>query len=330
MVLAANRCDSLRRWRKTEFMKALEIIAWTVALALLSLPCAGQPACARLSVLASAVVPEGKLSLADLLRDGDEGCSQLRMAAARMILGNAPPPGAVRVLEGEEVRGLLQKLSWALQRSALESSLPRRIVVRRAGNLASCAEIRKAVTRALSQGSPSAASEPEARKPASEQRLLPDMDCGAATRIAAGSALEVTKISWDAGLRSWEILVRCLRRSDCVPFLIRVPQTDAEGRRDVFSASTIPAASPFPTPASRSTLLLLQKATNLPSTAVPALVRPGQAITLVWERAGIRLSLPVICLDRGGAGQWVRARTRNGSRILRAEVMSDELLRASL
>jgi flagella basal body P-ring formation protein FlgA len=60
-----------------------------------------------------------------------------------------------------------------------------------------------------------------------------------------------------------------------------------------------------------------------------AVVKPGQGATLVWEQGGIRAEFPVICLDRGGIGESVRARVKNGDRILRAEVVSEGRLRAT-
>jgi len=60
------------------------------------------------------------------------------------------------------------------------------------------------------------------------------------------------------------------------------------------------------------------------------LVKPGQTATLTWEQAGLRIVLPVTCLDAGGLGQFVRVRFKNAARILRAEVMGKAILRASL
>jgi Chaperone for flagella basal body P-ring formation len=60
-----------------------------------------------------------------------------------------------------------------------------------------------------------------------------------------------------------------------------------------------------------------------------ALVKPGDVATLVWEQGGILIQLPVICLDAGRLGQLVRARSPNGSRILRAEVVGQGALRVT-
>jgi len=40
--------------------------------------------------------------------------------------------------------------------------------------------------------------------------------------------------------------------------------------------------------------------------------------------------LPVICLDRGNVGDSIRVRIKSGSRVLRAEILNESLLRAIL
>jgi len=57
-------------------------------------------------------------------------------------------------------------------------------------------------------------------------------------------------------------------------------------------------------------------------------VRPGQTVTLIWDQAGIRAVVPVICLDHGGLGQQVRARIPRGGRVVRAIVLSAGRLQA--
>jgi len=60
------------------------------------------------------------------------------------------------------------------------------------------------------------------------------------------------------------------------------------------------------------------------------LVAPGETATLTWDQGGIRVVLPVTCLDAGAMGQFVRVRLKNATRILRAEVVGAGTLRASL
>ena len=45
-------------------------------------------------------------------------------------------------------------------------------------------------------------------------------------------------------------------------------------------------------------------------------IRPGEGATLLWEERGIRLEIPVVCLDGGAKGETVRARVRgHGGRM---------------
>jgi hypothetical protein len=64
-----------------------------------------------------------------------------------------------------------------------------------------------------------------------------------------------------------------------------------------------------------------------PST--PPTVRPGQAALLVWEGNGIRVVVPVTCLDRGASGESVRARIVPSGQVVRAVVVEAKLLRAA-
>ena len=59
------------------------------------------------------------------------------------------------------------------------------------------------------------------------------------------------------------------------------------------------------------------------------LVRPGETVTLLWDQDGIRLLVPAVCLDRGEAGEPVRARIVRSGRMIRAIVESAGTLRAA-
>jgi hypothetical protein len=99
--------------------------------------------------------------------------------------------------------------------------------------------------------------------------------------------------------------LRCMQREDCIPFLVWA-----------HADRTPPAAESDPPKAAGA--------------AVESLVKSGQTATLTWDEAGIRVVLPVTCLEAGGLGQLVRVQFRNGARILRAEVVGSGALRATL
>jgi hypothetical protein len=138
-----------------------------------------------------------------------------------------------------------------------------------------------------------------------------ELDCGAMPGLAPGISLELTKVFYDRMLHSWEFLVRCAAPADCVPFLVRWSHASGESRRDGPQLSS--STSHDRVPESQHILL-----------------RPGETATLVWDQDGIRVVLPVICLDRGNVGDSIRVRIKSGSRVLRAEIINESLLRAIL
>jgi hypothetical protein len=285
-----------------------------------------QPACPA-KVVARVEVPDGEFSLTDLL--APDTCPALRQAAAGVALGHAPLAGSERVFTGSEVRAQLNNLAVSLP-STTEfaiTSVPERIVVRRAGPRATCAEIGLRIADNTPESALSSASSPP--QSAAGPSLLWDVSwqdpslqktswqknmCGGAGRIPQQAALEITKKVWDAGLRSWKVSVRCRHPGDCVPFLVRSPGQGLPSRSSVLpngqssTASTIAAATGTP------------------------LVRPGQTVTLTWDQGGIRLVVPAVCLDLGGPGEVVRARILGGDgggRLMRAVVESAGRLRVT-
>lgn len=257
-------------------------------------------------------VPPGKFTLADLL--APDTCARLLQAAAGVPLGNAPLAGSVRVLEAGEVRGFLQKLG-----AAVDAQIPERITVRVVGIRASCADIEAQVLvlrdshaqdRETSQQKEKSAASSRQATVSAAGPVLPG-DCGAAQRIAQKTPLALTRTVWDPALRSWEVSTRCVHPEDCVPFLVRSRALTAD-------------------PSGRPTLPAIVASSQVPSdnpTLAGKVVKPGQKATLVWDEDGFRIVLRVICLDRGGVGESVRARVENSDRILRAQVVGAGNLR---
>jgi hypothetical protein len=144
-------------------------------------------------------------------------------------------------------------------------------------------------------------------------RWSKDLNCAAATRIPADSVLTLTKVFRNAALRRWEFTLRCGRSVDCVPFLVwahdgtaalslsRVANVRGDGREEKAGGS-----------------------------GSERMVAPGQTATLTWEQGGIRVVLPVTCLEAGALGQFVQVRFKNVARVLRAEVVGKAALRVSL
>jgi hypothetical protein len=303
-------------------MNRLGIALIAGVFAVVSHQAAAEPACREVTVPASVETGREELTLADLLR-GD--CPPLREAAAQVGLGAAPRAGSVRVLEGRHIRGLLEELAGPglslKQIAGIE--IPRRIAVRRAGGTKSCEEIARLVAKAApARGVESALGW-------GRQNL----DCAAARGIPEESPLELTKTVWNASLRRWEFSLRCVRAEDCVPFLVWAgePRTSAAGAVRSPSGAA-PGFTAYAGSSSSSSLSPSSSLSLLETNAAGAelLVKRGQTATLSWERGGIRVVLPVTCLDGGGLGQFVRVRFKNAPRVLTAEVVGEGMLRATL
>jgi flagellar basal body P-ring formation chaperone FlgA len=212
---------------------------------------------------------------------------------------------------------------------------------RLAGPRVSCAEIAQVIRRTLSSGFPDPQlTDTDAEKTDRDVTSFPSLlasrlDCTSALSVPQGVPLEVKKIFWDPALRNWEYSLRCLHPGDCVPFLIRARGRVARGAYSVpvvvMRRSTIRGPLVRPSlPSSHSSQSLPGPEPTARLAGAQPLVRPGETVTLTWEEAGIRLVLPVTCLDRGGLGQSVRARMKTGGRVLRAEVVGEGKLRAAL
>lgn len=279
----------------------------------------------------------GELTLADLL--APEVCPQLRVLSKQVSLGSTPRAGSVRVLEGSELRRLIDELgveaeSLPNQRNrnkedtrdknnnrdkikdkgknnvdenesnensannnrnnknnqdkANKNGFPERIEVRLGSNK-TCAEIARFVASAASTNGA------EVR----EDSLV----CAAAQGIPEDSSLELWKSGWNQRLGRQEFALRCRRPKDCVPFLVWT------------SEPLTPAKVLRTSPKSVGTAADVEN-------SVMWVVRSGQTAILVWEQAGIRVTVPVVCLESGRAGQWVVVRFQNSSGQLRAEVVS--------
>jgi hypothetical protein len=308
-------------------MRLFAMALFSGAFAAAALGCARGQACRQVTVESSVEIgvesgveaEPGALTLADLLGRG--ACPQLRAAAARVQLGSVPRAGSVRVLDGGEVRRMLGRLEGGLDGGSLSlekigsAIIPERIVVRRRGATKSCAEIAGFVAgSALGSG----AAEDMANFPSQWRE---DLDCAGARGIPENAPLEVTKSGWSAALERWEFALRCARPGDCIPFMVWVPGSKAasamassqsEARRRARASGKFP--------------LGLEDGTN----GKQGLVKAGQTATLTWDERGIRVVLPVTCLDSGGLGQFVRVRLQNAARILRAEVVGPGTVRANL
>jgi hypothetical protein len=263
--------------------------------------CAAEAACAEIAADARVTVAPGKLTLADLLPANL--CTRLRQRAERVNLGVAPRAGSVRVFDGQQIRTMVQELRGggaagltSGEIAAPGMRIPERIEVRQAEAEKSCAE----VANYLDVAGPA---------PGRSGGAPPKLHCAALPHIPEDANLKLTRTNFNSALQRREFALRCARPEDCVPFLVwaeekaAAPVRMAQGKNSDSTAAGIAAAR---------------------------LVSAGQTATLTWDRAGIRVVLPVTCLDGGAPGEFVRVRFKNAAGTLRAEVLGDGTLRASL
>jgi hypothetical protein len=279
----------------------------TVGLAAGSLPGCAQPACGPVVVRAEVEAAPGALSLADLLAPGT--CPQVYREAAQVNLGTVPRAGSARVLEGSQIRQLMEGFGTERgipeqiipERIIPERIIPERILVRQARAVKTCAEIAEFLSAVGRSPEGTAGS-----------RWREDLDCAASGNIPQDAPLELLKAGWNVGLGRWEFGLRCGRPADCIPFLVWSRE------------KTPPDAFPQSFPSRRP------ETASADVRATARLIRTGQTAMLTWEQAGLRMVLPVTCLEAGGLGQFVRVRFKNAPGTLRAEVVGAGSVRASL
>lgn len=104
--------------------------------------------------------------------------------------------------------------------------------------------------------------------------------------------------------------------------LLTIPErVTVRRKKEPESIAVTLARSALRSPKSRSLVV-----STIPPTSET--VRPGQAVTLVWDQGGIRVQVPAQCLDRGELGSEVRARILQSGVVVRAIVAGAGSLRA--
>jgi len=281
-------------------MKTLaQAACWVTILATATLAC-GRAGETPVALIESAEVHQEMIRLADLLPPATP--PNLRQVAVQILLGRAPQPGSLRLLSREQVE---QRLSESGLPPSSCFLIPAQITVRRGGRALTQEQIRPVIARALAQRAG------RSEELLSQQPLtLPSP----APLISETAELKIFQAHWDAARHQLEFLLRCSRRSDCAPFLVVVPlRADplptASGLKD-----QRPVPPPLPFPANRKPVFL---------------ARAGQPATLILERRGVRMTLPVVCLERGISGQQIRVRARSGRPIFHAEIVGPGQLHAS-
>src|ERR1700688_2396012 len=267
----------------------------TGVFAAMSLRCPAESACSEATVRSRVEAMPGNLTLADLLVPSP--CARLRGEAEQVSLGAAPSFGSVRALDGNRVGLLIEGLaSWGDSdaKEPAEVRIPRRVLVKRAGATKSCAEI----AQFLANAAPA-----QMTAEASRRWQKMKLNCAALPVIPEATPLELTRTVWNQPARRWEFELHCVRGEDCVPFLISVQEKKI--LRSGGLAAWWPQSNQLATDQPMNASVATSTLTATAGGSRKPLVRPGQTATLRWEQGGIRVVIPVTCLDGGSAGELV-------------------------
>lgn len=244
-----------------------------------------------------AYVSGDRVRFSDLLPR--EVASDLREAAESVDMGQAPRFGSMRQYE----RGQLVEALKANPRIARRLAIPSEVVVRRTGYRLNPAKIHAAILQLLR-----------------ENRFvgnLPDSALQWPGNIAAveeNPELQATGGNWDAVRGQFEFRLRCAGVEVCPDFLVYAPGLE--------SLLTLPAArlgSAGKVPKKLDRL-------GLAAEKEPILVQAGRRAQLRIKENGVGISMPVVCLQRGRQGDWIRVRRIDSTHIFTAKVVGPDLL----
>lgn len=287
-------------------MKSFQTVSVVLLLAT-GLAGAPQDRAASVWLRSRVAVTGGILKLSDLLPP-DAGAT-LRAAAAEIDLGHTPQPGRLRVLEGEQVWRRLtgNRILWR------DLSVPESITIERTGWPISRAAVEKAVASFL-------------RSPEGTLDPLPDIAAlqwdGEVRAAVPDAAVEVIAVRWDIRRNAFAVWLRCVEASFCGSFLVHVPRLRPD------QAETL-AHSPRLLPHSLAHLhpMSVAPSSHRGEPGV-SLAQAGKPAQLIFDGEGFRISLPVVCLQRGTLGQKIQAMDFANHRIVWATVVGAGQLRA--
>jgi hypothetical protein len=167
------------------------------------------------------------------------------------------------------------------------------------GTCSASPEIRKSIELALVAGG------------TGDGRLMSAFPC---LSLPPNTSFTIARRWRDPLYRATYFRLRCVPSSACLPFLVTATDETERGRRSGESEHERRVSQVGADVRERNSSIS-KEPLGLPE------VMPGQIITLIWERNGMRLSRKVVCLDGGARGEQVRARPQGSSRILKGRVI---------
>jgi hypothetical protein len=256
-----------------------------------------QTATAQTVVLPGAVSVTGdEVRLSDLLPRGAP--DELQRASQGIVLGEAPRPGSLRGFESDAIRARLAAHPDIAKRLVV----PDRVLVTRSGYRLAATDIRDTVLNFL--------------RSRSDVEELPETVLQWASDISAtgpNPGLEVRAASLDASRGRLQLCLRCVKPAACRDFLVYVPAPQSIMAQFSHGAG--------------GTASLASKTTSTGGAIDgPLLIEAGRKARLLLQGEGLQISVGVICLESGRAGEEIRVRETSGGRVFRAKVMGRDLL----
>jgi len=119
------------------------------------------------------------------------------------------------------------------------------------------------------------------------------------------------------------VLMRCRNSGQCIPFYVALKWPDAAAAAQALRNSNLPSGI-------TGSAVNLRPAVQASHPAEPAVVRRGDAATLVIEGERMRMELPVICMQDGGVGARIRVMSADRKKNYVAEVVSPKFLKLGM
>ena len=297
---------------------------------------AAEPLAPRVALCPSVAVRGNRILLSDLLPAAAPAA--LRLRSSHLVLGRAPQPGSLRAITRAQIE---QQLDQAPGLSA-RLSIPEQVVVKRVQRPLSAEEILRAIRSAL-----------ESYQPLEERALQPaDLHLQAPVLVTVKDpGLRVLGIEFDRWRRETRFRLWTAHEPQLLPFYVSIGQRLATlgsggkaesragelagtaglgGSTQVTVTDQGPASPPFAAEKSGDPRLTRAHEIKRPERVRPAvLALPGKPSTLVTERHGVRIATKVVPLQRGVKGQQILVRSLGTRRVLKAEVVTADLLRAN-
>jgi hypothetical protein len=252
-------------------------------------------------------VKQNRVWLSDLLPP--EAPAAIQNALASIELCRAPQPGSVRVLDAAQIAARLAGQFELLGQLAI----PSRITIRYTGWPIAEEKVRLAISEFLRQ---------QSWHDHGGRRDLPD-----AARLEwtlplsatiESPKLEVVGLDWDDRQQSAQVRLRCSPHASCGGFMVHVvlsPPLAREWREQLTLGSALSSSGEQPAAANGNSSVLAEK---------------GKPATLVLDDGSMRISVRVICLQRGVLNQEIRVVEAQGRHVFHAEVVGMGLLHANL